>query len=108
MTHSKITRKSVCFTECYCVFRWGFNDTVAREGTFVSQPFGTPFPRSAYQFELMTEEALVLVKPFHKTELVEPVEESQHEPVESSVEPVPVVADVQADPQSPRTSVAPS
>jgi hypothetical protein len=62
-------------------------------------------PASVYRFiDLMTssfasdrkatEEGLVIVKPLQKTELVGLVQEVQHEPVESPVEPVPLIAKV--------------
>lgn len=68
-------------------------------------------PASAFKFiELLTclfalghqatEGGLVIAKPSQKTELAEPMQELQHEPVESPVEPVPVVADAPADANS--------
>jgi hypothetical protein len=45
----------------------------------------------------VAEEGLVIVKPFKKAELVQPMQEVQHEPVESPAEPVPGIADVLAE-----------
>lgn len=67
-----------------------------------------PTPASVYRFidlvsgsfaleRRVTEEGLVIVKPFQKTAVVEPVQEAQHEPVEAPAEPVPVIADAQVE-----------
>jgi hypothetical protein len=75
-------------------------------------------PQSAYRFvELLVsslalegrvlEEGLTVVKPVQNTALVEPVQEAQHEPMESPGEPIPIVADAPAecDGESIETSV---
>ena len=78
-----------------------------------------PTPTSAYRFiDLLSssfalerrvdEEGLLIVKPYQKTELVEPADEAQREFVESNAELVPVIAELQAevDSESMGTSVA--